>query len=153
MHLPSIALVTAATAWYYLATDDHTRQAFVSPLAAPYFAAACLGLLVQAAGWGWVGLFGVLDGRKLLVPSFGLVLTVGGMTVCREAVRIAALGPEWFESLFPGHAGAFGKGGLFVFLGFVAINTALIVLVFWLVRHHSVTRPGQSHDPRSTPEP
>ncbi len=147
-----LALVTVATAWYYLATDDTTRQAFVSPLAAPYFAAAGLGLLVQAVGWGWVSLSPALDGRKLLVPTLGLVLTVGGMTVCREAVRIAALGPERFASHFPGHAEAFGKGGLFVFLGFFAVNAALIVLVFWLVRHHSVTKPGPSHNPHGTPE-
>lgn len=138
-------LTGGPAAWYYLAIDDATRGVFVSPLAAPYYAAASLGLLVQAIGWAWIGLSHSLDGRKLLVPSLGLVLTVGGMTVCREAVRIAALGPERFEALFPGHAEAFGKGGLFVFLGFFAVNAALIGVVFWLVRHHSVTRTVPSH--------
>jgi hypothetical protein len=146
-----LVLVTAATAWYYLATDDHTRQALVSPFATPYFAAACLGLLVQAVGWGWIGFSRSFDGRKLIIPSLGLVLTVVGMTVCREAVRIAAIGPERFASLFPGHAEAFGKGGLFVFLGFFAINAVLVVLVFWLVRNHSVTKTGQNNGSHSLP--
>jgi len=145
-----LALTCGAAAWYYVATDDATRGAFVSPLAAPYFASACLGLLLQAVGWGWVARSQSLDGRKLLVPSVGLALTVGGMTVCREAVRIAALGPERFEALFPGHAEAFGKGGLFVFLSFFAVNAALIVLVFWLVRHHSVANTVQKRDPHGT---
>jgi hypothetical protein len=140
-----LALTGGAAAWYYLATDDATRGAFLSPLSRTYFAAACVGLFIQAFGWGWIGLSQSLDWRKLLVPSLGLVLTVVGMSVCREAVRIVALGPERFEALFAGHAEAFGKSGLFVFLGFFIVNAALIVLVFWLVRTHSVMNMGHQH--------
>lgn len=139
----ALGLVSGATAWYYLATDETTRMAFVSPFAAPYFLAASLGLLIQSIGWGWIGLTRSLDWRKLLVPTVGLTMTIGGMTVCREAVRIATLGSERFEALLPGHAEAFGKSGFVIFLGFFAVNAGLILLVFWIVKRNPLpyTKP------------
>ncbi len=140
-----LALVSAAAAWYYLATDDSTRQAFVSPLAAPYFEAACVGLVMQAAGWVWVwvGTDTRFDVRRLVVVSAGLLLTVCGMTVCREAVRIAALGPARFEALYPTHADLFGRGGFALFLVFFTMNSGLIGLVFWVVRHRTRSPDGE----------
>lgn len=142
-----MVLVGAAAAWYYLRADDDTRQAFVSPLAAPYFAAACAGLVVQAAGWAWVGMGDRFDARRLAVVSGGLLLTVGGMTVCREAVRIAALGPARFEGLYPTHAALFGRGGFALFLVFFVLNAGLIALVFWTVR--TQTRPSNDPGPKA----
>lgn len=136
-----LALAAAAAAWYAAVTDDTTRLAFLSPLALPYFIAAGIGLMLQAAGWTWIGATRWLDVRRLLVPSAGLLLTVGGMTVCREAVRIATLGPQRFEAMFPTHAEAFGRSGLFLFLAFFALNAGLIALVFWLVRNRSAPNP------------
>lgn len=135
-----LLIVVASSIWYYLVTDDLTRQAFVSPMAKTYLFVASFGFLLQLAGWGWVGFSRTLNFRNLLIPSAGLVMTLGGMTVCREAVRISALGQTRFESLFTSHAEAFGKGGLFVFLGFFVLNTGLIALVFWLVRHHKLPK-------------
>jgi hypothetical protein len=145
-----LLLVSVAAASYYLATDDATREAFVSPLATPYFALASLGLLVQALGWAWIGFSRRLCWRRLLAVSLGLMFTVGGMTVCREAVRIAALGPDRFQAHFPGHAEAFSKGGVFVFLFFFAANATLIALVFWLVRHRPAVNTDLSQRPNGT---
>lgn len=86
------------------------------------------------------------------MPSLGLLMTVSGMAVCREAVRIAALGQEQFEALFPRHAEAVGKSGLFAFLGFFTVNAALIGFVFWLVQYHSAAKPAPSQPPFGTPE-
>ena len=135
-----LALVAIATVWYYLATDNLTRDAFMSPMAAWFFLVACVGFLIQAVGWVWVGFSRGFDAKKLLLPSTGLLLTLVGMTVCREVVRITTLGKSRFESLFTGHAEAFEKGGFWIFLSFLAINTALIVFVFWLVRHGAETK-------------
>ena len=82
------------------------------------------------------------DVRKLLLPSLGLLLTVVGMTVCREAVRIAALGWQRFEAMHPVHADAYGRGGVVVFLVFFVVNAGLIVFVFWIVRNRSIPKAG-----------
>ena len=79
-------------------------------------------------------------------------MTMVGMTVCREAVRIGALGSERFQSHFPIHADAFSKSGHFVFLGFFALNAMLITFVFWLVRHHCVAKTNQIQDIQDAPK-
>jgi len=142
-----LLLAAASAAAYYSVTDDRTRMAFVAPLAAPYFVAASAGLILQAFGWGWIYWSARLDIKRLFVSTAGLLLTVVGMTVCREAVRIAALGPERFESLFPIHAEAFSKSGFFIFLAFFALNAGLIGFVLWLVRHRR--RPPEAGDDAS----
>lgn len=133
--LASLLLVGAAAAWYYLATDDATRTAFVSPMALPYFGAAIGGVIVQGVGWAWLHVSNRLTWRSLLVPTAGLTVTLIGMTVCREVVRITALGSERFGALVPLHAEAFAKGGVGVFLLFFAVNALLCGWVVWIARH------------------
>jgi hypothetical protein len=135
-----LALTGGASGWYYLATDDATRGAFVSLLAAPYFVVANLGLALQVLGWLWIARTGQLHVRQLLMVSMGLTMTVSGMTVCREAVRIAALGTERFQAHYPIHEEAFAKGGIILFLLFFAINGALTYFVFWLVRNRPLLK-------------
>lgn len=132
-----LGAVALATAWYVQVADDGTRATFVSPLAAPYFVTACVGIALQVFGWLWVARANRPEARRLLVPTVGLFLTVAGMTVCREAVRIAALSPERFEALYPLHAAALGRGGFPVFVAFFTVNAGLVGLVFWLVRNRS----------------
>ncbi|MGL4422126.1 MAG: hypothetical protein ACRCZF_15770, partial [Gemmataceae bacterium] len=143
--IAGLILTGGASSWYYFATDDATRGAFVSPMAMPYFVGANLGLLLQLLAWLGMARRGQLRVPQLLLSSVGLTLTVIGMTVCREAVRIATLGPERFQGQYPTHAEAFAKGGLPLFLFFFAINGVLTFLVFWLVRTR--TRPMTTHAP------
>jgi len=145
-----LLLAAAAAAAYYLVTDDQTRMAFVSPLAVPYFVAASAGLILQALGWGWIYGTDRLDTKRLLVPTTGLLLTVLGMTVCRESIRIAALGPARFEALYPIHAEAFSKSGFLVFLAFFTLNACLIGFVFWLVRHRTSPQAAGDAAPVTT---
>jgi hypothetical protein len=136
--LSGLAAVSAAAAAYYFATDELTRQAFVSPFAMPYFVAACLGLAVQAFGWLWTHRRGRYSAGPLALTAAGAALTTVGMTVCREAIRIAALGGERFEGLFPFHEAAMSKSGLVVFLTFFVLNAGLIGLCVWLVRKNTL---------------
>ncbi|MGL6073538.1 MAG: hypothetical protein ACRC8S_05170 [Fimbriiglobus sp.] len=138
-----LVLTGGASCWYYLATDDATRGAFVSPLALPYFIMANLGLGLQILAWLWLARTGQLRVWPLILASSGLMFTVSGMTVCREAVRIAALGTERFEAHYPIHTEAFAKGGIVLFLLFFAINGALTYFVFWLVRNRPLIKPSQ----------
>jgi len=142
-------LAATAAAGYYLVTDERTRMAFVSPLAIPYFVAACLGLMIQAIGWAWIGYIRRFSVLNLLTTTLGLLLTISGMTVCRESVRIAALGPERFKALYPIHAEAFSKSGFFIFLGFFVLNAALIGYVFCFVRLRG--QPPGTVDANSVP--
>jgi hypothetical protein len=133
----ALLLVGVASAWYYLATDVNTQQAFVSPLAFVYFVAAGLGIVLQVVGWAWQGKLNAWNARPLSLVSVGLASTIIGMTVCREAARITTLGETRFTAMYPTHAEAFGKGGLWIFLGFFALNAALIAFVFWIVRQRT----------------
>lgn len=136
--LASLFLVACAAAWYYMKTDEATRMAFVSPLAKLYFGLSVAGTVLQLAGWFWISNCKQLRISNLSLVTAGLTLTIVGMTVCREAIRMHALGSATLEKLYPLHREAYEKGGLFIFLFFFAVNAGLIGLVFWLVKHRSV---------------
>lgn len=142
--LGGLVAAGAAAGGYYLATDDTTRNAFVGPMALPYFIAAIAGLGLQAVGWVRSAAAGRWAAANLGLSTAGLVLTIGGMTVCREAVRIATLGPERFAALHPVHDEALGKSGSIAFGVFFVVNSGLIALCFWVVRTQTVpAEPGE----------
>jgi hypothetical protein len=138
------ASTLAAAAYAALAPAGSLAAA--GPLAWPYLAAAGLGLAVQAFAWlmMWRSR-GFLSG-VLALASAGWLLTVLGMTVCREAVRLCALGSDRLEQLYPQHARAAQVGGLGWFLFFFALNAALIGLCVVLVRRGRV-EPGAAGGP------
>lgn len=142
--LIGMILTGVAAAAYGIMTEKTTLAAFVGPVALPYFVLATLGLGLQAVGW-----FRLAKGRPLTVgnlalPSFGLFFTIVGMTVCREALRMAALGAERFESLYPLHEEALGKSGFGWFLFYFLFNGTLIAFCFWLVRtQKKAEEPGE----------
>lgn len=109
------------------------------------------GPLMKGLAIGGLGIFHVFTahfaiGGGMLLTYFqwlaltaaGAALTTVGMTVCREAIRIAALGGERFEGLFPFHEAAMSKSGLVVFLTFFVLNAGLIGLCVWLVRKNTL---------------
>ncbi|HKB02274.1 MAG TPA: hypothetical protein VKD90_08645 [Gemmataceae bacterium] len=126
------ALTGAASLIYWLAAPEQV-SAISSPMALPYFIAACAGLVIQAGSWAAVWRAG-LSTRALTVISIGLAMTIVGMTVCREAVRLQAVGADAFERLYPLHRDAAAKGGLPIFVSFLVLNAGLIGLCFVLVR-------------------
>ncbi|WP_020468860.1 hypothetical protein [Zavarzinella formosa] len=143
--LVGLLLVSGAAIGYHEVTSDTVNAAFVSTLAIPYFVIAILGLVLQVAGWVWLLRQKQFSFTGLVVTSVGLAFTLVGMTVCREAVRIHTLGKERFESLYPVHEEAFGRGGFLVFLAFFVINAGLIGLCFWLVRTKTLPVADAQH--------
>jgi hypothetical protein len=137
--LAGLALVLAAGLAYAAVAGETTRAAFVGPMAWPFFALAILGLIVQAAAWVGVLRSGTIAPRPLALASAGLLLTVVGMSACREAVRLLTLGEERLAALYPQHARVFEKGGLAAFLFFFLLNAGLVTLCFVLV--HRGRRP------------
>ena len=127
-------------------------RTFVGPMALPYFVAACIGLILQAGSWLVIARRGRFDTRALIAASVGLGLTILGMTVCREAVRLETIGSAGFERLIPLHRESAAKGGLVVFLVFFVVNAGLIGLCFVLVRRGRISpdNPTMPPSPRET---
>ena len=132
--LGGLVLVSAAAVGYYFAGSDTTRNAFTGPMALPYFLAASVGLALQTTAWVLIAKRGTWSLPHLIIGSVGLLFTLVGMTISRESVRIATLGSDRFEALYPLHREAIGKSGFGWFLLFLGLNAALMVFCFWIVR-------------------
>ncbi|MBI2178664.1 MAG: hypothetical protein HYU38_10075 [Candidatus Tectomicrobia bacterium] len=89
----------------------------------PYLGLALIGWLIQAAIWFTVWGRASLRPGLLGAASLGALLSVLGMTVLREGVRLAALPAERFYAL---HERAAQVGGLPVFLFFLVLNAVLV---------------------------
>jgi len=137
--LASVACTALAVGMYYLYADSRTQAAIVGPLALPYLLAFIGGLLIQAVFW-----LAALRARRLgalclWVASAGGLLSLLGVAVMREAVRLRDVD---VNGLFARHADARSVGGLTVFVTFAVINALLIAWGFRLVlrglRRHSL---------------
>ncbi len=137
--LAAVSLVIAGVfaAVYALLLEPAAREALRSPAARPWIAAAGVGAVLQLTAW-----HRTFHGRAVIrlnlgLASAGVLLTITGMTVARELVRLSRMD---LESLYPRHAAALEKGGLVVFLAFFAVNAILIAWCFRLAR-----RPAPEH--------
>ncbi len=129
-----LSLAIVGGVWYYVASKTTVRALLTSEIALPYFAIALIGIVVQAAAWMLQWRSAAFDRRWLSLAVVGLVGTVSGMTVCREVVRLDALGPTRLAELYPLHAAAANVEGFPVFLAFALINGGLIAFCIRLVR-------------------
>jgi hypothetical protein len=132
--LGGMGLAALAAISYALVGGAEVRAAIFGALALPYLAAATLGLGLQAAGWIFMFRQHAVSRGWLALVSAGLVLTLVGIAVCREAIRLTVLGSSRLESLYAQHAHASQVGGMAVFITFLIVNALLIALCFWLVR-------------------
>jgi hypothetical protein len=125
--LGGLALSAVCGGLYYLAMDDAARRHVTGALAGLYLGAAVLGLLLQAIAWmaQWLRLRlrPRLSAAWLGVASVGVLTTVIGATVVREAIRLSAID---IHALYERHARAATVGGMPIFLLFFAVNAALI---------------------------
>ena len=129
----SLALVGGI--WYYVASTNAVRALLTGDVAMPYFVIASIGMAAQTTAWLLQYRAAAFDRRWLVLAAVGVVSTIFGMTVCREVVRLDALGPARLAELYPIHAAAADVEGFPVFLTFAVINGGLIALCFLLVRH------------------
>jgi hypothetical protein len=137
-----IGIVGAAACGYAYQHYDHTSwDAATGPLASAYMLVAGLGLSLQC-NWIVIAVRQRVQTLPLLAVTVGVILTILGMTVIREAIRLNSID---MTALYEVHARAAEVGGLAVFLAFFAINASLIVWVFVLVGRGQRTNPGQTH--------
>ena len=115
---------------------------FFGPMARWYLGLALLGMIAQIVGW--IQMRRAVAGenkillRPLLLCTVGLLATVVGMSVCREAIRISSIGQSRLEELIPLHAEAMKVEGFWAFLLFAVTNLGLIAWCFWLVKKNYV---------------
>lgn len=135
-HVSAIALcgITVSAlcgGWYYLALGDTSRGFLTGPAAGLYLAAAVVGLLVQTGAW--IVQLGRVEFSKglLSAASAGVLLSVTGMTVVRETLRLGRIDVARY---LPDHEHAIGVGGLWVFLIFALLNAGVVWLCVVLVR-------------------
>lgn len=143
--LIGIALTLAAGLWQYVASPEPVQQVFQSTMAAPWFAAALLGVVVQIAAWVMIIKRSTLATGWLIVASVGLGLTIVGMTAVRSAIRITAVGSETMQQLTQVHQQIFERSGMasfLIFLFFFVANIVIVLACFRMVRKG--TLPAQS---------
>jgi hypothetical protein len=135
-----IASIVCGIAYYFYA--PHLGAVFLGPMARWYLAAAILGMIAQLTGWfqllRQIPSTNGISLKPLLLTTAGLVATVLGMSVCREAIRLSSLGATRLQELIPQHAEAMKVEGFWVFLLFAVINIGLISWCFWLVKKNYI---------------
>jgi len=127
--LAGLALAGASAVTYWSLSDFSSGR--VRAMAGPYFVAAVVGCVIQAAGW----LRFRFERRRLFALTAGTALTVLGMTATREAIRLDAFGPDRIEPLMRLHEDAANVGGIGAFLVFFVLNAGLITLCVLIVRN------------------
>lgn len=103
-----------------------------------YLALALIGFAAQALCW-----LRLLQRERfalapLLLGSFGLASSLFGIVVVREDLRLQTIDPERMADLYAAHAKAATIGGMGAFLACLALNTALTIFCFLLVRRQTV---------------
>ena len=129
-----LSFVAGSAYWWFQhsgSVEDNAAFRLQEPLTRPYFYLAIAGALVQLAAWGLVLRRGQLLTRYLGVATAGLLATIIGVTVLREAVRLHAID---ITALYGQHAQAAQIGGWWVLVFFVAVNAGLIAYCIRLVR-------------------
>jgi hypothetical protein len=133
--MAGLAATLIAGIVYFSVAGGQLRLAFYSWLAGPWFVLAVLGFAAQAFAWWRQRPASSFESKWLTLASIGAVLTLLGMTVTREAIRLKVIGGSEFESvLAPHHAEAAEKGGIVVFLFFFVANILVIAYCFRLVK-------------------
>ncbi len=118
-------------AGWYATMEPTVWKAASSPLASSYRHIATVGAMAQAAGFGALLRAGAIRAGQLVLTTVGVLVTILGMTVVREAIRLHSVD---ITALYDAHAQASRVGGLRVFLAFFLINAALIAWAILLVR-------------------
>jgi hypothetical protein len=129
--LPAVAIaglaVAGLAAWPLAGATSGARDIATSGAVLPYAVLCATGLLAQLVGWAAQLRAGRLVPIWLAASSAGVVLTVIGGAVVREAVRLSRLADPALLAL---HQRASEAGGMPIFLLFLAVNAGVIVWCF-----------------------
>ncbi len=142
--LGGLALALVAGIVYGVFAGSPIRRYFFGWMTWLYFLLAVAGVGLQAYAWLQQRQETALDVRYLIGASLGALVTIAGMTVVREAVRLGEMvhrGARDVAQFYPLHEKAFGVGGFLVFLIFFVVMIGMLAWCVILVRKG--VRPDQ----------
>lgn len=150
--LAGLAAALVGGAAYYVVAPETTRASFFATPALPYFLLALVGVPLQV--WAWLSLRQreTFSARWLGLALTGTLLTILGMSVCREVIRVATLGEQTMQQLYARHAQANETTGLIAFLVFTVLVIGLIVACFVVVQKGKI-KPSEPTKQTETTEP
>jgi hypothetical protein len=128
MSISGIVIGILAGTAYLVVSDTASKSLVFGTFSLPYALIAISGAVLQLVGWSLNWRSNRLDVFGLSMATAGGGLTLLGVSVIREAIRISAVD---FASLYPRHAEAAKVGGFGVF---VAAAVAVTFLIAWCVR-------------------
>lgn len=126
--MAGVAAVSASAVSYFLLSDDLTREACMSPAALPYLIVAAAGLVVQFGLWMQIRVRPHRIGPRPVVALAGWLITMLGLVVVREVIRLAHVGEALRTAA---HGDAAGVGGRAVFAACLVVNGLAIA---WCIR-------------------
>ncbi len=119
-----------ALAWRH-ASGEESRAALTGALAGPWLLAGLAGAALQGLLWAVTWKTGRFRASFLWLATACWIVTVLGMNVVREAVRISHLD---LPALYPRHAKVFEVPGFTVFLVFAVVAGAILFVALRAVR-------------------
>lgn len=129
--LAGLVLAPLCGLWYFATVEASVRKAMYGMMALPYLVLAVGGLALQIVMWLGHLRANRFYTRPLALASLGSVLTIVGMSVVREAIRVGQMD---MAALAPLHEKALKVGGLPVFLAFFVLNALACAWCFVVVR-------------------
>lgn len=129
MGLVSLPLALASLFIYAGTSAPTLQEAFTTQAAKPYAIGAMFGAGAMIVGWTNQLRRADAHGAHLLLTSAGMLLLVLGISVVREVQRLQLVDMSAFGEA---HTRALDSGGLWAFLLFLVINSALVAFALRL---------------------
>ena len=117
-----------AAAGYVALSGAAPRSLVFGTFSLPYVLLAISGAILQTIGWSLQWRSNRLEVFGLSLSTIGSLMTLFGVSVIREAIRISAVD---FAGLYPRHTEAANVGGFGVF---VVVAVAVTLVIAWCVR-------------------
>ena len=128
--LAGLIVSLACIGWYVGDLDRATREHLVSAPFSLYHRGFVIGVALQFVAWTLVWFNDNLSILARWLALTGAVLSVIGVTMCREAIRTSRLD---MAALLPRHQAAADVGGFWLFALFLVLNAAAIGGCVYLV--------------------
>ena len=123
-----IGVALLAGLGYITQCDEQSRGIVFGPLILPYVFVTVAGIIGQGIGWSLQWRASTFTTVGLAIASFGTVLSLLGVTMIREGLRLRAID---LKILSQRHAEAAMVGGFGVFL---VSATIVLLVIAWCVR-------------------
>ncbi len=131
MALGGLGLAWLAGVAYIMQADEMTRNMVFGRAIFAYIVVAVIGAIVQVVGWGFQWRSSQLQTTGLVTATTGAVVSLSGVCVIREGIRISAID---LTGLSVRHSEAATVGGFGLFVVAAVVVSLLIGWCVWLVR-------------------